>query len=113
VLLQAAGDLAGAKRAYQLAIDSGHADAAPAAALNLGSLLAQAGDLDGAKEGLPAGHRLRRRRCSEDGGGQSWPPYGVNTVRLPTGPAWAGRLPDLAICHSSGVRSTPSFRPRS
>ena len=39
----------GAKAAYQQAIDSGHADAAPRAAVNLGDLLAEQGDADGAR----------------------------------------------------------------
>ena len=52
----------GAKAAYQQAIDSGHADAAPRAAVNLGSLLEEQGDC-GREGRLPAGHRLRARRC--------------------------------------------------
>jgi hypothetical protein len=35
------GDAMGARAAYQRAIDSGHADAAPAAAYNLGNMLAE------------------------------------------------------------------------
>jgi hypothetical protein len=41
--------VAGAKAAYQRAIESGHADAAPVAAFNLGLLLEQQGDGAGAK----------------------------------------------------------------
>ena len=103
VLLKEQGDADGAKAAYQQAIDSGHPDQAPMAAFNLGVLLKEQGDADGAKaayqqaidsghadagadgrgqpggpaEGaggcgrrqgrLPAGHRLRARRCGADG----------------------------------------------
>jgi tetratricopeptide (TPR) repeat protein len=49
VLLKEQGDLAGAKVAYQRAIDSGHPDEAPMAAFNLGVLLKEQGDLAGAK----------------------------------------------------------------
>ena len=49
VLLAEQGDLAGAKAAYQRAIDSGHAEWAPKAAVNLGWLLEKQGDLAGAK----------------------------------------------------------------
>ena len=41
--------MAGAKAAYQQAIDSGHADAAPEAAVSLGALLAEQGDVAGAE----------------------------------------------------------------
>ena len=54
----------GAKAAYQQAIDSGHADAAPRAAVNLGMLLAEQGDVRGREGRLPAGHRLRPRRAA-------------------------------------------------
>lgn len=43
------GNLAGARAAYQLAIDSGHAEWAPMAALNLGLLLDAQGDVPGAR----------------------------------------------------------------
>ncbi len=43
------GDVAGARAAYQRAIDSQHADQAPRAARNLGLLLAEQGDAAGAK----------------------------------------------------------------
>ena len=50
----------GARAAYQQAIDSGHADAAPMAAVNLGELLAEQGDADGAKaayqQAIDSGH---------------------------------------------------------
>ena len=49
VLLHEQGDVAGAKATDQLAIDSGHADQATIAAVNLGTLLTQQGDLAGAK----------------------------------------------------------------
>jgi tetratricopeptide (TPR) repeat protein len=39
----------GARAAYQFAIDSGHADEAPKAALGLGILLKEQGDSDGAR----------------------------------------------------------------
>ena len=41
------GDLAGAAAAYQVAIDSGHADLAPGAAVGLGLLRQEQGDLAG------------------------------------------------------------------
>jgi tetratricopeptide (TPR) repeat protein len=43
------GDVAGARAAYQRAIDSGHADEAPRAAVNLGVLLKQQKDVAGAQ----------------------------------------------------------------
>jgi Tfp pilus assembly protein PilF len=43
------GDVAGARAAYQRAIDSGHPDAAPMAARYLGFLLAEQGDVAGAR----------------------------------------------------------------
>ena len=43
------GDVEGATAAYRRAIDSGHADAAPLAALALGNLLKEQGDVEGAK----------------------------------------------------------------
>jgi hypothetical protein len=48
-LLQEQRDLEGAKVAYQHAIDSGYAEWAPRAAVNLGILLQGQGDLEGAK----------------------------------------------------------------
>jgi len=42
------GDVDGAAAAYQLAIDSGHADETPRAAFNLGLLREQQGDVDSA-----------------------------------------------------------------
>ena len=58
------------RHAYQQAIDSGHADAAPMAAVNLGGLLVDQGDCEGARARLPAGHRLRARRRGADGRGR-------------------------------------------
>ena len=49
VLLESQEDAAGAKAAFQQAIDSGHADVAPMAAVNLGVLLAEQGDTAGAR----------------------------------------------------------------
>ena len=49
-------------QACRKAASSGHADAAPKAAFNLGVLLAEQGDADGREGRLPAGHRLRARR---------------------------------------------------
>jgi uncharacterized protein YjbI with pentapeptide repeats/TolA-binding protein len=49
-LLRNAGDIEGAGKAYQQAIDSGHADAAASAAMNLGILLHDAGDTEGARK---------------------------------------------------------------
>ena len=50
----------GAKAAYQQAIDSGHADAAPQAVVNLGILLERQGDAEGAKaayqQAIDSGH---------------------------------------------------------
>jgi len=48
-LLAGQGDADGAKAAYQRAIDSGHADAAPMAARNLGVLPEGQGDADAAR----------------------------------------------------------------
>ncbi len=48
-LLSQQGDASGAKAAYQLAINSGQADAAPNDALDLGILLADKGDISGAR----------------------------------------------------------------
>ena len=52
--------MAGAKAAYQQAIDSGHADVAPEAAVGLGVLLARQGDVAGAKaayqQAIDSGH---------------------------------------------------------
>ena len=79
VLLQEQGDVAGARAAYQQAIDSGHADDAPMAAVNLGILLAGAGGCGGRAGRLPAGDRLRPRRRRPNGGAQ------------PRGPASASR----------------------
>jgi len=49
VLLAEQGDVPGARAAYQVAIDSGDADAAPEAGVNLGALLAEQGDVEGAR----------------------------------------------------------------
>jgi tetratricopeptide (TPR) repeat protein len=50
----------GARAAYQQAIDSGHADAAPMAAFGLGGLLADHSDVDGARaayqQAIDSGH---------------------------------------------------------
>ena len=62
VLLEDQGDVQGAKDAFQKAIDSGHADAAPTAAVNLGVLLEEPGGRAGREGRLPEGHRLRARR---------------------------------------------------
>ena len=51
-MLSEHGDVAGARSAYQQAIDSGHPEHAPAAAFSLGLLLGQHGDLAGRPEGL-------------------------------------------------------------
>ena len=48
-MLAGQGDTAGATAAYQLAIDSGHAEHGPMAALNLGNLRDEQGDTDGAE----------------------------------------------------------------
>ena len=49
VRLVAGGDIAGARRACELVIASGHPDEAPRAAVDLGALLAMQGDIDGAR----------------------------------------------------------------
>jgi TPR repeat protein len=49
LLLEGQGNVVGARAAYQVAIDSGHAEAAPMAAVNLGVLLAGQGDVVGAR----------------------------------------------------------------
>ena len=55
-----AGGCEGAKAAYRQAIDSGHADAAPLAAVGLGDLLREQGDAEGAKaayqQAIDSGH---------------------------------------------------------
>ena len=60
VLLAEQGDVQGAKAAYQQAIDSGHADEAPTAAVNLGVLLQEQGEWRGAKaayqQAIDSGH---------------------------------------------------------
>src|SRR2546421_604840 len=60
VLLAEQGDVAGAKAAYQQAIESEHADVAPWAAVNLGLLLAEQGDVADAKaawqQAIESGH---------------------------------------------------------
>ena len=66
MLLQEPGGCGRARKAaYQQAIDSGHADAAPRAAVNLGLLLQEQGDVDGAKaayqQAIDSGHADRRR----------------------------------------------------
>ena len=48
-LLRDQGDIAGARAAYQQAIDSDHPDVAPKAAYDLGSLLRKQGDKEGAR----------------------------------------------------------------
>ena len=49
VVVSVAGDSAGARAAYQIAVDSGRAEQAPMAAFDLGLLLAGRGDLAGAR----------------------------------------------------------------
>jgi predicted negative regulator of RcsB-dependent stress response len=49
VLLANEGDVEGARAAYQQAIDSGHPDEAPRAAVGLGNLLGDQGDVAGAR----------------------------------------------------------------
>lgn len=44
------GDHQGAQRAFQLAVDSGRPEAVGPAALSLGALLAEAGDIEGARQ---------------------------------------------------------------
>ncbi|HEY5016266.1 MAG TPA: Swt1 family HEPN domain-containing protein, partial [Streptosporangiaceae bacterium] len=62
------GDVAGARAAYQQAIDSGHADAAPLAACSLGRLLDNQGDLAGAhaayQQAIDSGHRQAGPRAA-------------------------------------------------
>ena len=60
MVLASQGDIAGAKAAYQIAIDSELAtESAALAAERLGDLLASQGDLAGAKNRLPNRDRLR------------------------------------------------------
>ena len=49
-LLSEQGEVSGARDAYQRAIDSGHAEHAPAAAVFLGYLLDEQGDVAGARD---------------------------------------------------------------
>lgn len=51
-LLREQGDADGARAAYQLAINSGQADSAPAAATNLAVLLLDQSDIAGARAAL-------------------------------------------------------------
>jgi tetratricopeptide (TPR) repeat protein len=48
-MLSKRGDVDGARAAYQVAIDSGHAEFAPAVWFNLGNLLVEEGDDEGAR----------------------------------------------------------------
>ena len=48
-LLSGAGDVEGARAAYQRAVDTSDSELAPYAALNLGSMLAEHGDVEGAR----------------------------------------------------------------
>ena len=49
LLLEAQGDVPGARAAYQQATDSGYPDFAPAAALSLGNLLRREADVPAAE----------------------------------------------------------------
>ena len=59
-LLKQQGDVEGARRAFQQAIDSGHTHQAPRAAAQLGVLLAEQGDVEGARrafqQAIDSGH---------------------------------------------------------
>jgi Flp pilus assembly protein TadD len=61
ILLHEQGDLAGAKAAYQQAIDSGYPGHIPEAAVLLGTLLEQQGDVAAARtayrRAIGSGHR--------------------------------------------------------
>jgi predicted negative regulator of RcsB-dependent stress response len=61
-LLADEGDVAGAKSAYQQAINTGHPEVAPRAKGLLGTLLAKEGDISGAKAAfqqiIDSGHEL-------------------------------------------------------
>ena len=66
VLLEKQGDVAGARAAYQRAIDSGKPDYALMAAVNLGMVLGKQGDVAGARAAYQRAidsraPRLRRR----------------------------------------------------
>jgi predicted negative regulator of RcsB-dependent stress response len=67
-------DRAGARSAYQQAIDSGHADAAPKAAVYLGVLLAEQGD--------PAGARPAYQQAIDSGHADAAPLAAVNLGNL-------------------------------
>ena len=94
------GDVAGARAAYQQAIDSGHADVAPAAAVGPGDLLREQGDVAGARaayqQAIDSGHadlapRPRSPGRSARGAGRRGRARGPPTSRpstpgTPTGP---------------------------
>ena len=60
VLAEGQGDPEGAKASYRRAIDSGHANWAPMAAVHLGILLAGQGDHEGAKASFQWAHDVGR-----------------------------------------------------
>jgi TolA-binding protein len=66
------GDVAGARAAFQRAIDSGHADQAPMAAWNLGVLLAEQGDVAGARTAF---------QRAIDSGHAEWAPKAAASLR--------------------------------
>jgi tetratricopeptide (TPR) repeat protein len=63
VLLKDQGEVEGARAAYQQAIDSGHHERAPIAALELGDLLKKQGEVEGARaayqQAIDSGHHER------------------------------------------------------
>jgi len=67
-LLHQQGDIAGARAAYQQAIDSGDHEWAPKAVTNLGVLLAEQGDPDGARvafqRAIDSGHADQAQRAA-------------------------------------------------
>lgn len=78
-----AGDPAGAEAAYRIAIDSGHTDQAPVAAVALGELLARQGDVAGARAAI--------QKAIGSGHGDAASRALVDLDRLPAGQQRAAR----------------------
>jgi Flp pilus assembly protein TadD len=84
LLLKEQADVDGARAAFQVAVDSGHPDAAPKAAVGLGLLLAKQGDVDGAR----AAYQL-----AVDSGHSDMAPMAMHRLRLLNASSAAWRRP--------------------
>jgi tetratricopeptide (TPR) repeat protein len=71
-LLEKQGNVAGARVAFQRALDSGHTEAAPKAAVSLGELLEKQGDVAGA---------LAAFQWALDSGHVTWAPQAANSLK--------------------------------